>query len=50
MRYNVPPRVRNLTGLDVTEVNITVKDVFFPRPGAAGIRRTPTAPTVGVSS
>ena len=30
MRYNVPPRVRTLTGLDVTEVNITVKDVFFP--------------------
>jgi uncharacterized alkaline shock family protein YloU len=26
MPYNVPPRVRTLTGLDVTEVNITVKD------------------------
>jgi uncharacterized alkaline shock family protein YloU len=50
MRYNVTPRVRNLTGLDVTEVNISVKDVFFPRPGAAGIRRTPTVGAVGVSS
>src|ERR687894_56869 len=30
MRYNVTPRVRNLTGLDVTEVNNSVKDVFFP--------------------
>ena len=27
---NVIQRVENLTGLDVTEVNITAKDVFFP--------------------
>ena len=30
MRDNVIHRVENFTGLDVTEVNITVKDVFFP--------------------
>jgi len=30
MRENVIKRVENLTGLEVTEVNITVKDVFFP--------------------
>ena len=30
MRDNVIQRVEGLTGLDVTEVNITVKDVFFP--------------------
>ncbi len=30
MRDNVIQRVENLTGLQVTEVNITVKDVFFP--------------------
>ena len=30
MRENVIQRVENLTGLEVTEVNITVKDVFFP--------------------
>ncbi len=30
MRDNVIRRVENLTGLEVTEVNITVKDVFFP--------------------
>jgi hypothetical protein len=30
MRYNVTSHVENLTGLDVTEINITVKDVFFP--------------------
>jgi uncharacterized alkaline shock family protein YloU len=29
MRDNVIQHVENLTGLDVTEVNITVKDVFF---------------------
>ena len=31
MRDNVIQRVENLTGLQVTEVNITVKDVFFPQ-------------------
>ncbi len=31
MRDNVIQRVENLTGLEVTEVNITVKDVFFPQ-------------------
>jgi uncharacterized alkaline shock family protein YloU len=30
MRDNVIQRVENLTGLEVTGVNITVKDVFFP--------------------
>lgn len=30
MRDNVIQRVEGLTDLDVTEVNITVKDVFFP--------------------
>ena len=30
IRDNVIQRVENLTGLEVTEVNITVKDVFFP--------------------
>ena len=30
MHDNVIQRVENLTGLDVTEVNITAKDVFFP--------------------
>lgn len=30
MRENVIRRIENLTGLEVTEVNITVKDVFFP--------------------
>ncbi len=30
MRDNVIQRVENLTDLDVPEVNITVKDVFFP--------------------
>ncbi len=30
MRENVIQRVENLTGLEVTDVNITVKDVFFP--------------------
>ena len=30
MRDNVIQRVERLTGLEVTEVNITVKDVFFP--------------------
>ena len=30
IRDNVIQRVENLTGLQVTEVNITVKDVFFP--------------------
>ncbi len=30
MRDGVIQRVENLTGLQVTEVNITVKDVFFP--------------------
>jgi uncharacterized alkaline shock family protein YloU len=28
---NVMLRVENLTGLDVTEVNITVKDAFFSK-------------------
>ena len=31
MRDNVIQRVENLTALNVTEVNITVKDVFFPK-------------------
>ena len=31
MRDNVIRRVERLTGLEVTEVNITVKDVFFPQ-------------------
>jgi uncharacterized alkaline shock family protein YloU len=30
MRDQVIQRVEKLTGLEVTEVNITVKDVFFP--------------------
>ena len=30
MRDNAIHRVENLTGLDLTEVNITVKDDFFP--------------------
>jgi uncharacterized alkaline shock family protein YloU len=30
MRENVIRRVERFTGLEVTEVNITVKDVFFP--------------------
>ncbi len=30
MRDNVVRRVERLTGLEVIEVNITVKDVFFP--------------------
>jgi uncharacterized alkaline shock family protein YloU len=30
MHDNVVQRVENLTGLDVTEVNTTAKDVFFP--------------------
>jgi uncharacterized alkaline shock family protein YloU len=30
MHDNVIQRVENLTGLDVTEVNTTAKDVFFP--------------------
>ena len=30
MRENVIRRVEGLTGLEVTEVNITVKDIFFP--------------------
>lgn len=30
MRNNVIRRIENLTGLEVTEVNITVRDVFFP--------------------
>ena len=30
MRDNVIRRVERLTGLEVTEVNITVKDIFFP--------------------
>ena len=30
IRDNVIQRVENLTSLQVTEVNITVKDVFFP--------------------
>jgi uncharacterized alkaline shock family protein YloU len=31
MRENVIRRVEMLTGLEVTEVNITVKDIFFPQ-------------------
>ncbi len=31
MRDSVIQRVENLTGLEVTEVNITVKDVSFPQ-------------------
>jgi uncharacterized alkaline shock family protein YloU len=31
MKDNVIQRVERLTGLEVTEVNITVKDVFFPQ-------------------
>jgi uncharacterized alkaline shock family protein YloU len=31
MRENVIGRVEKLTGLEVTEVNITVKDIFFPQ-------------------
>jgi uncharacterized alkaline shock family protein YloU len=31
LRRNVIKRVENLTGLQVTEVNITVKDVTFPQ-------------------
>ena len=30
VRQNVIARVESLTGLDVTEVNITVNDVSFP--------------------
>jgi uncharacterized alkaline shock family protein YloU len=30
MRDNVIQHVENMTALEVTEVNITVKDVFFP--------------------
>jgi uncharacterized alkaline shock family protein YloU len=30
MRDNVIQHVQNMTGLEVTEVNITVKDVFLP--------------------
>ena len=30
VRRNVVNRIENLTGLNVTEVNITVNDVFFP--------------------
>ena len=30
LRQNVINRVENLTGLQVTEVNITVNDVTFP--------------------
>ncbi len=30
MRDGVIQRVESLTGLQVTEVNITVKDIFFP--------------------
>jgi hypothetical protein len=30
MRDNVIQRLENLTGLDVTEVDITVKDHYFP--------------------
>jgi uncharacterized alkaline shock family protein YloU len=32
VRQNVINRVENLTGLEVTEVNITVNDVTFPEP------------------
>jgi uncharacterized alkaline shock family protein YloU len=31
MRENVIRRVEMLTGLEVTKVNITVKDIFFPQ-------------------
>jgi uncharacterized alkaline shock family protein YloU len=31
VRRNVVNRIENLTGLNVTEVNITVNDVFFPQ-------------------
>lgn len=31
MRDTIIQRVENMTGLRVTEVNITVKDVFFPQ-------------------
>jgi uncharacterized alkaline shock family protein YloU len=31
MRNTIIQRVENMTGLRVTEVNITVKDVFFPQ-------------------
>ena len=31
MRDTVIQHVENLTGLEVTEVDITVKDVFFPQ-------------------
>ncbi len=30
MRNTVIQRVESLTGLEVTEVNITIKDIFFP--------------------
>jgi uncharacterized alkaline shock family protein YloU len=30
MRDNVIQRVENMTGLEMTEINITVKDVFLP--------------------
>ena len=33
MRENVIGRVENLTGLEVTEVNITMNDVTFPQQG-----------------
>jgi uncharacterized alkaline shock family protein YloU len=33
LRQNVIRRVENLTGLEVTEVNITVNDVTFPQQG-----------------
>lgn len=31
VRRNIVNRIENLTGLNVTEVNITVSDVFFPQ-------------------
>jgi len=31
VRRNIVNRIENLTGLNVTEVNITVNDVFFPQ-------------------
>ncbi|HEV2094614.1 MAG TPA: hypothetical protein VGR18_15750 [Rubrobacter sp.] len=31
VRSNVIRRVENLVGLGVTEVNITVSDIFFPQ-------------------
>lgn len=31
MRKTIIERVENMTGLRVTEVNITVKDIFFPQ-------------------